>query len=198
LEFALQALLCSDQALVDCMCRATEDLSDLGVGEILPCGKPEHFSIVVTEAIHGIEYVPRLGVTNDDRGRIGLGIGSLLGEFVVQSPRALLRSALIRKRLASHAVDPGSGIVTGRHGIDAAPDHQEGFGEGIESGLRVCAASEVRVDFEVMGAIQPPETLIRRDSLEGGSSGHSLPTCPHVQCSSQGFFQIGPEVTRNR
>jgi hypothetical protein len=179
------------------MCRATEDLSDLGVGEILPCGKPEHFSIVITEAIHGIEHVPRLGVANDDRGRIGLGIGSLLGEFVVQSPRASLRSALIRKRLANNSVDPRAGIVTGRHGIDASPNDKERFGEGIESVLRGGAAPEVGVDLEVMGAIQSPESLIRRDSPEGGFSGHSLSTCPHGQCSSQGFFPIDAEVPRN-
>ncbi len=48
-----------------------------------------------------------------------------------------------------------------------------------------------------MGAIRPPESLTRREFLEGGTSGHSLSTCPHVECSSQDFFQMGPEVTRN-
>lgn len=110
----------------------------------------------------------------------------------------MLGSALVRKGLACNTVDPQTGCVAGGNGVDAPPYNEERLCKGIEGGLGVGSASEIRVNLKMMSTVERSEALFGRAPFEIASSGHvihhSQVTCPYLQRTSQAFSQIEPKV----
>ena len=170
----LQAVLGSEQPLIDGVRLASKDGADFLVRKLLPYRELDNVTIGRAKLVHRIDNPLNLGGTYDDC--LGTGdrwsVGRTLNNSALQRSEASSRPLLVCQSLTGHAVEPSANVGPIGCIIESTPENDEGLGCRITSSLGIGPASEIAVYLLVMGGINPPEALIRGGFFEGRSSNH--------------------------
>jgi hypothetical protein len=156
--------------LIDGMGAATENLTDLGVGQLLPHCQAEEFLILGPQTGERVEDFLILSATHHHSFWTRHRIAAEATEPGDEPTGTPLRTEPVGEDTAGNAIEPTKRLIIGRNIIDAPPRDQERLRRALPRGLNIRAASAVHIDVLVVGVEETPEPLLRPSQIR-----HLLP-----------------------
>ena len=189
--------------LVHRMCRAPEQLTDLGVGKLLPHRKAQHLLIRWPQPVQRIEH-RRVGLpAHHNRLRLNRAISRrVCFEGIDQDAVSGPASVAITNDMVGGAVQPRQRLVTDRYIGDPPPRHQKSIRSAIDRLVAINTAQTVRIHLPLIRRIHPPEPILCNSLVDHGhphpfASGGLLShlRIPHtVSVCNRDRFHLGGAV----
>lgn len=140
---------------------ATENLTDLGVGQLLPHCQAEEFLVPGPQTGERVEDFLILSATHHHNFWTRHRIAAEATEPGDEPTGTTLRTEPVGEDTTSNAIEPTKRLIIGRNIIDAPPRNQERLRRALPRGLNIRAASAVHIDVLVVGVEETPEPLLR-------------------------------------
>jgi hypothetical protein len=147
--------------LIDGMGAATENLTDLGVGQLLPHCQAEEFLVPGPQLGERVEDFLILSAAHHHSFWTRHRIAAEATEPGDEPTGTPLRTEPVGEDTTSNAIEPTKRLIIGRNIIDAPPRDQERLRRALPRGLNIRAASAVHIDVLVVGVEETPEPLLR-------------------------------------
>ena len=160
-KFARQTILSTANSLIDGMGATTENLTDLGMRQLLPHGQPQQFLILRPQTSESVKDFLVRSAPHHHILRTRRRVATEATKPEDEPTEPPLRTEPVGEDTASNAIKPPKRPIVERDIIDSSPRDQERLGSTFPRRLSIRPPSAVHIDLLVVGVEQAPEPLLR-------------------------------------